>query len=196
MSNDTRKPIFFNILIALGMIAVGLFVQQYLPLRTVSACVTNPVTMFDVTWSCGFPIVEGLAKVALLLVIVRFLINPVTAVLMGFANNSNMLKDQQLADDSNDSVAWVNAFAVLAIGWVVFMTPYTVFWNYGANLLVRLPQVYLWAILFTAVFSRFQLGIKTISRYVENFRAGHTEAAAIWTIVSMVLAAWLVVGVR
>lgn len=194
--NNPRKQILVSTLVALGMIAVGLFAQQYLPLRTVSACVTDPVTMFDVTWSCGFPIVEGLAKVALLLVIVRFLINPVTAALMGFANDRKMLQDQQLTDDSNDSSALVNAFAVAAVGWVVFMTPYTVFWNYSANLLVRLPQVYLWAILFTAVFSRFQLGIKSISHYVENFRAGHTEAAAIWTIVSMLLAAWLVVGVR
>lgn len=196
MSNDARKQILISIFIALGMIAAGLFVQQYLPLRSVGACATDPISMFDITWSCGFPILEGLAKVVLLLVTVRFLVNPVTATLMGFTNSKKMLQDQQLADDSNDSLAWVNAFAVLAIGWVVFMTPYTVPVNYAANLLVRLPQVYLWAILFTGIFSRFQLGIKTISAFVTNFRAGHTEAAAIWTIVSMLLAAWLVVGVR
>ena len=194
--NGTRKPLLLTALIALALIAVGLFAQQYLPLRSVSSCATSPVTMFDITWACGFPILEGLAKVVLLLAVVRFFVNPVTASLIGFANNSKLLKEQQLADDSNDSVAWVNAFAVLAIGWVVFMTPYTVLPNYAANLLVRLPQFYLWALLFTAVFSRFQLGMKSITTYVENFRAGHTEAAAIWTIVSMLLAAWLVVGVR
>lgn len=184
------------LLMAVVMLIVALMWQMLLPIKSVASCrPAEPKVMFDLTWFCGFEGWEVLVKVAVVLIVLRFWVNPIAAVLMGFANQMDMLRDQQNQDDMNDSNTRLNAWAALAMGWVVIMTPYTVLPNYLANLLFRLPMTFIWAVILTAVLVRYQLGIKNMMGYVSNFRLPKNEAAAVWTGVACLLAAWLVVSI-
>ncbi len=185
------------ILGAAVLIAIALMWQMFLPIRSVPACAPDKaVFMFDISWFCAFRAEETLVKLAVLLIVLRAVVNPIVAVLMGFANERAMLRDQQLQDDMNDSNARVNAWAALAMGWVILMTPYTYWTNYLANVLLRLPLTFLWAVFFSGLLVRHQLGIKTVLGYVTTFRLPKNEAVAIWTGAALVLAGWLVVNVH
>lgn len=184
------------LLMAVVMVGLALMWQRFLPIEKEPSCLPDkPKVMFELAWFCGFEGWNVLIKVGIMLIALSFWVNPIVAVLMGFANQMDMLRDQQNQDDMNDSNSRLNAWAVLAMGWVVIMTPYTVLPNYLANLMFRLPMTFIWAVILTTVLVRYQLGIKNMVSYVTNFRLPKNEAAAIWTGVACLLAAWLVVSI-